>query len=197
MYSTAPSATVPTYLPTAVLQARGPVHCIARLRPCALRVRLHIARARALRCQHLCAGAYADTVRARACACTALVLRTVLLVRRLGLVSVGSVCHIGASLLSVGSSFVRLCGCLFVCARRPPTRESGRTRLHHSLRRSQASTASLRREAKARKPTLEPFGAPQAYPSVPFSRCTLDALATEHTRNSGHSCTRRTLWCKA
>jgi hypothetical protein len=31
------------------------------------------------------------------------------------LVSVGSVCHIGASLLSVGSSFVRLCGCAVVC----------------------------------------------------------------------------------
>lgn len=83
---------------------------------------------------------------------------------------------------------VRLCGCLFVCARRPPTRESGRTRLHHSLRRSQASTASLRREAKARKPTLEPFGAPQAYPSVPFSRCTLDALASTHeTAGAAHA----------
>ncbi len=115
MYSTAPSATVPTYLPQYFKRVGPSVHCIARLRPCALRVRLHIARARALRCQHLCAGAYADTVRARACACTALVLRTVLLVRRLGLVSVGSVCHIGASLLSVGSSFVRLCGCALVC----------------------------------------------------------------------------------
>ena len=82
---------------------------------------------------------------------------------------------------------VRLCGCLFVCARRPPTRESGRTRLHHSLRRSQASTASLRREAKARKPTLEPFGAPQAYPSVPFSRCTLDALASTHETAALHT----------